>query len=439
MLPAFALRVLPRLEHRQILGGMLAIAGLAGVAKIIGAAKEIVVAAHFGTGPDVDAYQLLFSLLSWPTGVLTGVAATVIIPLLVKADLSDAAEGLRFRRELWGATLLVSLGLGVLAAALTWAGAAGGWLGADAGMRQAVAQQALPLALMLPFAVAFVPFGAFLIADRKPINNLLEATPAAIIVLALFAAPASGPWALVAGTVVGMALQLALGMLLQAPERRVVRPSLDFRSPHWRVLAASVGVVLLSQAMTGVTSVFDQLWAADLGSGANAALGYAGRLTSLAATLGATAVARATLPVFARLGVEAPEAQARMARQWSAVMGGLGLVAVVVGWAAAPFAVELLFQRGAFTAEDTQLVTEVLRYSLIQLPFYFSSMVLVQQLASNGRFSAFLKIGLINLVTKVAALAVLAPTLGLAGIALSTAVMYAVGRVAIGRLARAPS
>src|SRR3546814_4132080 len=48
-----------------------------------------------------------------------------------------------------------------------------------------------------------------------------------------------------------------------------------------------------------------------------------------------------------------------------------GAVVTAVGWLLAPWGVALLFERGAFTADDTVVVAQVLRWGLLQMPFYF--------------------------------------------------------------------
>src|SRR3546814_4343245 len=53
------------------------------------------------------------------------------------------------------------------------------------------------------------------------------------------------------------------------------------------------------------------------------------------------------------------------------LMMGAGAAAVAIAWALAPWGVALLFERGAFTADNTQAVAQVLRWGLLQLPFYF--------------------------------------------------------------------
>ena len=48
-----------------------------------------------------------------------------------------------------------------------------------------------------------------------------------------------------------------------------------------------------------------------------------------------------------------------------------GVITLIISWWLAPWIVKLLFERGAFTARNTEAVTEVFRYGLIQIPFFF--------------------------------------------------------------------
>jgi putative peptidoglycan lipid II flippase len=170
----------------------------------------------------------------------------------------------------------------------------------------------------------------------------------------------------------------------------------------------------------------DQYAAANLGGNANATLGYANRLLSLALGLGAASVGRAALPVLADVFSRGDHSRARrMAIQWSVWMLLAGVLVVAIGWWLAPWGVALLFERGQFTAADTQAVAQALRWGLLQLPFYFGVLVLVQLLASQHRYGVMAGIALANFALKAVLNPILAPTYGLPGILLATSAMYA--------------
>jgi peptidoglycan biosynthesis protein MviN/MurJ (putative lipid II flippase) len=112
-----------------------------------------------------------------------------------------------------------------------------------------------------------------------------------------------------------------------------------------------------------------------------------------------------------------------MAMRWAGLLFVMGLVAMLIAWWLAPWGVKLLFERGAFTAKNTKVVTEVFRYSLVQLPFYFSGLVLVSLLASQRKYRAIASVASINLFVKIAANFSLVPWLGIKGIVLAVGFM----------------
>jgi peptidoglycan biosynthesis protein MviN/MurJ (putative lipid II flippase) len=87
--------------------------------------------------------------------------------------------------------------------------------------------------------------------------------------------------------------------------------------------------------------------------------------------------------------------------------------------------VGLLFERGRFGAADTVAVARVLRYGLPQMPFYFSSMVLVSYALSQRRYQLVFWSGVIGCAGKIVGNLLFVPPLGVNGIALGTMLVYA--------------
>src|SRR5690606_3542148 len=156
-------------------------------------------------------------------------------------------------------------------------------------------------------------------------------------------------------------------------------PRLGLSAEYWPDLVKAAGVMMVGQVAMSFVGPIDQYTAAHLGANANATLGYATRLLSLLLGLGAASVGRAALPVLADVQRRGDAERARkIALKWSVLMGLGGALVTAVGWWLAPCVVSLLFERGAFTAQDTLRVADVVRWGLLQLPFYFGVLVLVQ-------------------------------------------------------------
>src|SRR3546814_7894339 len=89
-----------------------------------------------------------------------------------------------------------------------------------------------------------------------------------------------------------------------------------------------------------------------------------------------------------------------MALKWSVLMVAAGAAVTLLGWLLASWGVALLFERGAFTAQNTEAVAQVLRWGLLQLPFYFGVLILVQLLASQNRYRIMAAIAVANFAVK---------------------------------------
>jgi peptidoglycan biosynthesis protein MviN/MurJ (putative lipid II flippase) len=113
----------------------------------------------------------------------------------------------------------------------------------------------------------------------------------------------------------------------------------------------------------------------------------------------------------------------RTALMWAGLMFAVGLLVVMMVWPLAPFGVGLLFQRGAFTAADTAVVASLVRWGLVQIPFYFAVLALVQLLASQGRFKAMAIVAIANFVVKAIANFALVRWFGVAGVLFATGIM----------------
>lgn len=383
---------------------------------------------RYGVSDAVDAYQFTMTMANWLPITIVGALSVVLIPVLVRARYQDKAARARFLGELQGWTLLVGTVLAVLTYVawpyvLQWAG-------------QGLSAQTRLMSTELTIAFAPAAFltlmtgisAARLRAHERHINTLLDSVPAVVILVwVMLAATVTDVGPLLWGTLVGYFIQSVwLLWLAGRADGLWARPMLSFRADQWPDLVKAAGVMLLGQVAMSFVGPIDQYTAANLGANANATLGYASRLLSLLLGIGAASVGRAALPVLADIHSRGDGAHARsMALKWSVLMLLVGGVVTFVGWFLAPWGVSLLFERGEFTPQDTIAVAHVLRWGLLQLPFYFGVLILVQLLASQNRYRIMAAIAIANFGLKAFMNQALAPSMGTAGIMLATSIMYA--------------
>lgn len=373
----------PASEHRRIAIGFFWVSLFVFVGKLAGAAKEMAIAWRYGVSAHVDAYVLVFNLVTWPVSVWFNILSIALVPLLVRTTYDDPADLSRFRGELMGWNLALGIAFGLAAwVALPWVFQAG-WFTLSNDIRLEALAAAQVLALVTPLGIMCSYLSTLVMARGGYRNTLLEAMPAAAILVALFAPAGTLPAPLLWGTVVGFAMQMGVLGCLAVTRSDLPHISLGFRSPAWRAFGRTVLVMIAGQAIAGFSVIIDQFLAARIGAGAASSLSYASRVMALILGMGAIGISRATLHVFAEVHETNRQVLHGLALRWTALAFGTGvLTAVVVGFAA-PFLVQLLFERGAFTSENTGVIAGLLRISVVQLPFYFATAVLMNYLASS--------------------------------------------------------
>lgn len=393
------------------------------IAKTIGLVKEMVIAAHFGVNEAVDAYLLVFNLVNYPVNVWLSVMSAVLIPFLVSIRTHSHPErSNRFLRELLGATILAALGLGLaLAFLLPWL-VAKPWLNLNNQQIIFAHQMALPLAWLASFGLINGLFSTWTMAANRHVNTLFESAPALMIVCAVMLVGSAG--ALAWGVLAGFALQTILLAVTLMHFRELVMPTFRFRSYYWKPFISGAGIMLLGQMFISAGNTVDHLFAARLGPGAISTLGYANRVVALILSLGATSIGRAILPVLSRISTHENRKLNRIVFQWSGLLFGGGVLVVGIGYLGAPLAIKILFERGAFSAQDSEAVVGVFRFGLAQIPVYFASMVAVYALLSRKEFKLVAFIAFVAFAVKVVILPLMTLRFGVNGIPLSNMFVY---------------
>ncbi len=412
-------------DHYLIAKGMATVALFVFLGKIAGAAKEMVVAARFGVSGTVDAYLFISSFVNWPVSLWFSVLSIVLIPLAARIRKNSPAELSRFRAELLGLTLLI----GLILTLLFWIGLTLLMNSRCTGLSSSTVTLALHmvprLVMVLIFGMLISLFSAWTLSSGRHVNTLLEGVPPLTILIFLLVFHTGGAEPLVWGTLAGFFFQAICLIVSLAWRGEIEKPRFACRSSQWYAFWHGFGIMIAGQTVMSFIGIIDQFFAGHLGAGAIASIGYANRVLILLLSLGALAVSRATLPIFSRLQAEGSQSH-RVAIHWVRFLFMLGLITMIISWWLAPWILKLIFERGAFTSQNTQVVTEIFRYGLPQIPFYFAGLVLVSFLASQRKYKLIAIGAAINLIVKTAANFAFVPFMGTGGILAATAAMYMV-------------
>jgi putative peptidoglycan lipid II flippase len=410
----------PSGSHLRIARGFTVVAFYMLIGKFAGAFKEMAVAFRFGVSELVDVYTLVFTAVTLLPAVWAGMLAVVFVPLIKKLPVGEQRL---FSSQLMYLTLLLSTSFALIL--FIFMPLAVPWIWPDYS-EQAQNNLILLFRGLSPMVVAMFissQYAALLLSMEHHSNTLMEAVPSLVVgVSVLLAHNVSGVTTLVVGSLLGVTFQ-AFGMAAILRKKGTVPGiSARFTSAGWVHFKKAMGIMTLGFLIMSVVTPIDLYFASQLGEGQVSVYGYSNRIVLLFLGLGATAVGRAILPVLA--GIVDSGEKKRVGLQWASFLFLSGSVAAASAWFVLPWLIELLFERGAFTSEDTANVSEIARLGLIQFPVYFSGIVLAQLLASQERFLIIAQSSIVAVVAKLIFGTLGAMYFGLAGVVISTALMY---------------
>ncbi len=379
----------------------------------------------------MDAFTSAFVIWSFVVALIGGTLPDALIPVhaSVKKRSQAEAEDL-INASIWiylvqitAVTLLILVLGNVLVPLLT--------------KEYSIEKQELTLRIfrnLAPFSILWgmsMLFTALLQAKKRfKLSSLAPGiVPLMTIAFLLIGYQKFGVHSLVYGIVAGASIHLTLLCIGYFRESqfpmKVTRSS--FATPDLRLVMKTSWPYLLSGVVMGSVLVVDISMAAWLDPGSVAALAYAERVCAIGLTLAATATTEAFFPYLSELVASERWKQLRQTvlRFAGLILAG-GSVVVLIFWFLAEPIVTLLFQRNEFTEADTIRVAGILRWLALQIPFYILAILAARVICALLASKVIFVTSCISLTLNTGLNYLLIQFMGIEGIALSTALVYAV-------------
>ena len=415
-------------NHRRILTSAAMLGGLTVLVKLAAFAKDWLIARQFGVSDELDAFLVAFLIPLFAVAVAAGSFASAFMPTYIRVL---EQQGFDAARRLTSNALVGALGI-VTALTLILALAAHAllpWVGTGFDESKLALTESLfyvILGILLVsglsavFSAVLNAHGHFAVAAAGPL-----AIPVSTMIVFWLFQDRYGVYALAAGTLLGFVLEscvLAAGMqfhgLLPRPHWSGSHSNLSHIGAQY--LHVAIGSLLMSSSI-----VVDQSMAASLGSGNVSILNYSNKIVNLVLNIVAVSLSTVLFPQFSRMITAGQRNELkRTVLAYTKIIllasiPGVALLAVL----SQPL-VRLVFERGAFTPETTQAVSHVQIYYTLQIPFYILSMLGARLLSALDGNSIMLRIGALNLALNIAGNYLFMQWFGVAGIAISTSLMY---------------
>lgn len=413
--------------NRKIFGAAVTVALLTVFVKVVAVVRELVVAWRFGTGDNIDAFLIALVVPSFIINVVAGSLNAALIPTYIQVrdrEGTKAAQRLFAGTTVWGlGVLLITTILIVVTAPLYLPLIASGF-----------SREKLDLTFHLLCAIApvvmlsgiVVIWGAVLNAgERFALAALSPMITPAITVVFLLLIKSWGIFDLAAGLVCGALLEIVVlgaGLYRQGIS---LRPRWYGMDPHLRQVAGQYAPRIAGAFLMCSAGLVDQSMAAMLPSGSVAALLYANRVIAFPITLASTALSTAVIPYFSKM--VACEDWTGVSRTLNQYMRLIFVTTVPLTGLLLVFSeliVQILFQRGSFTANDTHLVAQIQSCFALQIPFYVAGIFMVNLITAMRLNHILMWVSVFNLIINIVLNYLFLQLLGVKGIALSTSCVY---------------
>ena len=371
---------------------------------IVSMGKELVVAAKFGRGGDIDAFLIAFLPITFVFNVVINSFSSAIIPVYIQTREKHGWEAAQFliSTSMTLATMFliaISLILALLAPyylpILSF-----GFDDDKSALTQRLFYLMLPIIIIRGMSTIW---SSMLTAEQRfvfPEAALITIPLFSIIALIMWSSD-FGIYALVIGTVGGFLLDLIVLGLGVKQYRAALIPRWRGKMYIWRQVIGPYMALVTSSSLMSSTILIDGAMATTLAPGSVAALNYGNKLSAAITTMGAGALAVVILPIFSKLmGIGDRITVRRILKIYCFLILLMTLPIVLILLFFSEPLVQVLFGRGEFKEADVQIVGMIQAIHGLYIPFYILGILFVRLILSVSANHILVFCSLMSLILK---------------------------------------
>lgn len=343
--------------NKYIFRALLSLASANLLIRVAGMLNQIVVTYRFGQSAMMDSYFVASTIPTLLAQLLATALESSVIPVYARVRSSGGRE----RASILYSTLLNILIIGLIVLTLVLLLLRNQVVIFSAtGLDPLRSQQAIDLTPYIFPVLFFMTINSFLECLLNSEGQFGWPAYAGILVplttasVVLFSAKSNGVVMLCIGTLLGQLVQLAVIIYRARKAKLVYRPVMDLHNTELHAILVIAWPALLAALISQASPLVDQIFASYLSSGSISTLNYSNKLISVFTGVIIASVGRAMLPYLSRqAGLKDMTAFKDTLRLylWGIGLTTIALTAVMI--VLAHPLVRILFQRGAFTSEDT--------------------------------------------------------------------------------------
>lgn len=391
------------------------------IAKVLGFARELVIAAYYGTSAVAEVYFVASIIPAILFNAISLSISSAMVPIYAEERLKSEKEATKFVSVMATFFLLMSIlvtAVCMIFSPLLVTGIVQGFSPEQKHMTLIMTNIMLPSFIF--FVLSAIATGVLNTNKKFTISALTPVPQSLVIMLAIILfSDIYGIWAAVIGTLLGAISQF----MIQYPQFRTYKItfSLDYKPYKKKITDMLIMISPLLVASIGVQliTVTDRIFSSSLEQGSISALNYANKLMFLPFSIVTLSILTVLYPSIVDVAIHQKEKYVQKVLQGGQTILFATLPFVIIMLLQGEHIVQIAFERGAFTHADTIKTAQVLLYYTLGLVFLSLRDYMMKCYLAAKKTKLIMMICLIGVAINIALSFILSKSMGAEGIALS--------------------
>lgn len=405
------------------------------LSKILGLARDGLIAYNYGTGMEAESYVMARTIPFVLFTIIAKALATVFIPMYTeKVNHKGKEKAFQFGNSIFNILLIFTLAfsiLGIVFAPQLISLIAQGYTGEKYELTVALTRIMFPMVIFIVMANLFSAMLQSM--EHFTMTSIAPAVfNGGMIIYMLFFVKDFGISGLAVATVGSYFLQWAVQYPMLQKMGYRFGTAFKENKEELHLFFLLLLPVLLGSAIQEMSVLIDRSFASGLEDGSVAALYYANIINTFAIGVFGASIVLAMFPYLSKFAVQKDYHNIKETLSLSIRLTLFIMIPVTVGFIVLGRpVVQILFERGAFGAKDTEMTTACLIYYSLGL-----TALIIRDLISRVYFAMKdtktpMLNGVLGLAINVVLILVLIPSMSYKGLALSTSLSYIVTMVVL--------
>lgn len=415
-----------------------------GLAKVLGFARELVLASSYGANMYSDAYITASNIPIIIFTIIGGTLNTVLIPMYFEISREKSESiALKYINNIFNLVIMSCIIISVLGVIFTENLVKVFAMGFEGeSLKLTVSFTRIIIAGIVATALSYVMTAYLQIKNNFTIPGLISIPKNIIIIVSIILSIKYNPYIMIWGTLIGMSTEFLFQLPYAIKQGYRYEPYINIKDKYIKKTMLLICPVLIGVSVNQVNTMVDRTLASTLAEGSVSALNYANKLNTFVIGLFILSVSAVMYPTLSKLSIHKNSPKEDIIKFTDTIVSSINSMVLLVmpisigAIVLSTPIVRILFERGEFDSRATSMTAIALIMYSIGMVGYGISDLLTKIFYSVHDTKTPMITGVISVVFNIALNLILIKYLKIAGLALSTSMSLIINSIILFYLLR---